>query len=78
MDVRELGRRLGVNTVIEGSVRRDRRRLRITVQAVDAETGYHLWSGNFDRSGEATFRTQEEVSEAITDALLSKLLLTVS
>ena len=77
MDVRELGRRLGVKAVIEGSVRRDRRRLRITVQAVDAETGYHLWSGNFDRTGEDTFRTQEEISGAIAEALLSKLLLTV-
>ncbi len=78
VDVRDVAQKLGVSVVIEGSVRRDGRRLRVTVQVVDAETGYHLWSGAFDRSAEDTWRTQEEISAAIAEALPSKLLLTVS
>lgn len=78
VDVRDLGRKLGVDAVIEGSVRRDGQRLRISVQAVEAETGYHLWSGAFDRARETSFRTQERISAIIADELLSRLLVTVS
>jgi serine/threonine-protein kinase len=73
-DVRKVGRKLAVQTVIEGSVRQDGSRLRITAQAIDTGTGYHLWSGTFDRNPENRLRTQEEVGADIARALCSKLL----
>ena len=49
LDVRRIGQSLGVRHVLEGSVRRNGNNVRVTVQLIDAATGYHVWAGNFDR-----------------------------
>jgi serine/threonine-protein kinase len=73
-DVREIGRRLGVSTLIEGSVRLVGDRLRITAQLIDTETGHHLWSQNFDRRFDNVFAIQDEISLAVVDTLEVELL----
>jgi len=69
LDVREVARQLGVETVLEGSVRRDGDRVRITAQLIDAETGYHLWSNTYDRELKDIFAVQDDISEEIVKAL---------
>src|ERR1700722_4110592 len=61
-DVRKIGRELGSNHVLEGSMRRFGDHLRITVQLIDARSGYHLWSENFDRPVDDAIKIQEDVS----------------
>ena len=73
IDVREIGRRLGVKTVLEGSVRRSGNRLRITTQLVDVASGYHLWSEKFDRDLEDVFVIQDEISLAVVENLRVRL-----
>jgi tetratricopeptide (TPR) repeat protein len=73
-DVREMGRQLGVDTLLEGSVRRAGNRLRVTTQLVQASDGCHLWSERFDREMEDVFAIQDEISLAVTDALKVRLL----
>ena len=73
MDVREIGRRLGVKTVLEGSVRRSGNRLRITTQLIDVASGYHLWSERFDRELEDVFAIQDEISLAVVEHLKVQL-----
>lgn len=73
VDVREIGRMLGVDAVLEGSVRRSGERVRITAQLVDAGTGYHLWSQNYDRQMEDIFAVQDEISAEIVKALQGAL-----
>jgi serine/threonine protein kinase/Flp pilus assembly protein TadD len=68
-DIREIGRKLSVDTVLEGSVRKAGKRLRITAQLVNVKDGYHLWSERFDREMEDIFAIQDEISQAIVDAL---------
>ena len=68
-DVSEIGRQLRVQAVLEGSVRRDGERLRVTAQLIDASTGYHLWSENYDREAGEVFALQDELSKSIVDAL---------
>lgn len=72
-DVRTIGRELGVRTLLEGSVRRTDRRLRITAQLIDAETGFHLWSQSFDREPRDIFDVQDEIATAIVDTLRLRL-----
>jgi len=74
LDVREIGRRLNVGTVLEGSVRKSGNRLRITAQLINVADGYHLWSEKFDRNLEDVFAIQDEISEAIVENLKVKLL----
>ncbi len=62
VDVREVGRELGVRYVLEGSVRRSGSRLRILAQLVDAETGVHLWAQTFDGSNEDIFAFQDRIT----------------
>jgi adenylate cyclase len=69
VDVREIGARLGVEAVLEGSVRKAGLRLRITAQLIDARNGYHMWSERFDRELEDVFTIQEEIARRILDAL---------
>ncbi len=69
LDVREVARQLGVETVLEGSVRRDGDRVRITAQLIDAETGYHLWSNTYDRELKDIFAVQDDISGEIVKAL---------
>jgi adenylate cyclase len=73
VDVRELGKLLAVDTVLEGSVRRSGDRVRITAQLVDANSGYHLWSQNYDRQMEDIFAVQDEISAEIVGALKGRL-----
>ena len=74
LDLREIGKRLNVHYVLEGSVRRSGTRLRITTQLVDVSNGYHIWSEKYDREMEDTFAIQDEISLAIVNTLKGKLL----
>jgi TolB-like protein len=74
IDIREIGEKLNVGTVLEGSVRKSGQRLRITAQLVNVEDGYHVWSGQFDREMKDIFDIQEEISLTIVDHLKVKLL----
>jgi TolB-like protein/Flp pilus assembly protein TadD len=74
MDVREIGRQLGVGAVLEGSVRKVENKLRITAQLLNVATGYHLWSEKYDRTFEDIFAIQDEIALAIVDQLKVKLL----
>jgi serine/threonine protein kinase/tetratricopeptide (TPR) repeat protein len=73
-DVREIGRNLNVNTVLDGSVRTAGDRLRITTQLVNVSDGYQLWSERFDRKLEDIFAIQDEISLAVVNKLKVKLL----
>lgn len=73
LDIREVGRELGVETVLEGSVRQAGDQVRITAQLVDAETGFHLWSETYDRRLEDIFRVQDEIAAAIVGELRIEL-----
>ncbi|HKP31037.1 MAG TPA: protein kinase [Gemmatimonadales bacterium] len=73
IDVREVGDKLGVATVLEGSVRKIGNRIRIAAQLVSVENGYQLWSETFDRQLEDVFAIQDEISRAIADALKLRL-----
>jgi len=73
-DIREMGRQLGVQTLLEGSVRRAGNRLRVTTQLINVSDGCHLWSERFDREMEDVFAIQDEISLAVTDALKVRLL----
>jgi TolB-like protein/Tfp pilus assembly protein PilF len=73
VDVQEVGRRLNVGAIVEGSVRKEGSRLRITAQLVDAANGFHLWSEAYDRELKDVFAIQEEISRAIVDALKIRL-----
>jgi len=74
IDVREIGRRLDVANVLEGSVRKAGNRLRITAQLISVKDGYHLWSEQYDRELEDVFAIQDEITLAIVDNLKVKLL----
>jgi TolB-like protein/Tfp pilus assembly protein PilF len=73
VDVREVGRELGVETVLEGSVRQAGQQVRITAQLIDTETGFHLWSETYDRKLEDIFAVQDEIAQAIVDNLRIQL-----
>ena len=68
-DISEIGRKLKVSTVLEGSVRKMGSRLRIAAQLINVADGYQLWSERFDRDVEDVFAIQDEISQAIFDAL---------
>ena len=68
-DIGEIGRKLKVSTVLEGSVRKMGNRLRITAQLVNVADGYQLWSERYDREMEDVFAIQDEISQAIVKAL---------
>lgn len=72
-DVREIGQRLNVDTVLEGSVQRSGERVRITAQLINVSDGYHLWSERFDRRLDDIFVIQDEIATAIVAALRMKL-----
>ena len=73
-DIREIGRKLSMDSVLEGSVRKAGNRLRITAQLIDVDDGYHLWSEKYDRDLEDIFAIQDEISLAIVENLKLKLL----
>jgi TolB-like protein/Tfp pilus assembly protein PilF len=74
IDIREIGKKLDVNKVLEGSVRKSGNRLRITAQLINVSDGYHLWSERFDREMEDIFAIQDEISLTNTDKLKLELL----
>ena len=73
VDVREIGARLNVEHILEGSIRRSGNRLRVTAQLVKASDGYHLWSQRFDREMTDVFAVQDEISQAIVEKLRVRL-----
>ena len=72
-DIREIGRELGVGTVLEGSVRKSGNRVRVTAQLVKASDGYHLWSRTFDEELRDVFAIQDEIATNIAESLLESL-----
>jgi serine/threonine-protein kinase len=74
-DVRRIGAELGAAWLIEGSVRRDGGRVRVSAQLIDAGTGYHTWSECYDRQLTAIFAIQDEIARAIARALRIELAL---
>jgi len=73
VNVGEVGRKLGVRYVVEGSVRRSSERVRVTVQLVEAHTGNHLWAERYDRGLADIFAVQDEVTEQIASTLMTHL-----
>jgi serine/threonine-protein kinase len=72
-DVREIGRRLGVAAVLEGTVRRAGTRLRVSAQLSDTSTGYQRWAGRYDRDLDDVFAIQDELARTIVEALAPAL-----
>ncbi|MEP7324600.1 MAG: protein kinase [Gemmatimonadota bacterium] len=73
VDIRQVGEKLGVTSVLEGSVRKVGNKIRVTAQLINVENGYHLWSETYDRQLEDVFAIQDEISRAIVDALKLRL-----
>src|SRR5258708_10949407 len=76
VDIKEVGRRLGVRYVLEGSVRKAAGKVRITGQLIDAVTGAHIWVDRFERNLTDVFALQDEVTVAVVTAVQPKLLQT--
>ncbi|UCH84438.1 MAG: hypothetical protein JSW50_01745, partial [Candidatus Latescibacterota bacterium] len=74
IDIREIGRKLNVQTLLEGSIQKAGNRLRITAQLIKVSDGYHIWSERYNRELEDVFAIQDEISLAIVDKLKVKLL----
>ncbi len=72
-DLQDIGRKLGVNTILEGSVRKSGDQLRITAQLVNVKDGYHLWSKSYDRQLEDVFSIQDEIATSIAGLLLNTI-----
>jgi adenylate cyclase len=73
LDIREIGKKLGVHSIVEGSVRKAGKQLRITVQLINVDNGFHLWSERYDRELEDVFAIQKEIAQNIVQALEIKL-----
>jgi TolB-like protein/Tfp pilus assembly protein PilF len=73
VNVRQIGEKLGVTTLLEGSVRKVGNRIRIAAQLVNVDNGYQLWSETYDRQLEDIFALQDEISRSIVDALKLQL-----
>jgi len=73
-DIAEIARRLGVASVLEGSVRQSGSRVRITAQLINAADGYHLWSETYDRELDDIFAVQDDIASSVAAALKVRLL----
>jgi TolB-like protein/Tfp pilus assembly protein PilF len=73
-DLREIGGKLGVAHVLEGSVRRSGERMRVTAQLIKVADGFHVWSETYDRTLSDAFVTQTEISNAVAQVLKARLL----
>ena len=75
-DLRNIGEKLNVNTILEGSVRKDdkRNRVRITAQLINVEDGYHMWSETYDRELDDIFAIQDEIAHKVAQAMRITLL----
>jgi TolB-like protein len=69
VDVKQIGRKLGVRYILEGSVRKAGGRVRITAQLIDAQTGAHLWADRFDGSLEDVFELQDKVASSVAGVI---------
>jgi adenylate cyclase len=69
LDARDIGKRLGVETLLDGSIRKVGERVRISVELVDASTGYQLWSQRFDRETTDIFAIQDEIARNVLESL---------
>lgn len=74
IDIRDIGKQLNVHTILEGSVRKQGQKLRVTAQLINVDDGYHLWSEKYDRDMEDIFAIQDEIALAITEELKITLL----
>jgi len=72
-DIREIGRRLNVGAILEGSVQKSGNHLRVTTQLICVSDGYHLWSERFDRNIKDVFTVQDEISMAVVEKLKVEL-----
>jgi TolB-like protein/Tfp pilus assembly protein PilF len=72
-DIRKIAETLNVGTILEGSVRRAGNRIRVTAQLIEAENGSHLWSERYDRDMTDVFAIQDEIAQAISEALKVRL-----
>src|SRR5205823_930678 len=72
-DVSEVGKKLNVENVLEGSLRREGNRVRITTQLINARNGFRIWSETYERELQGVFALQDEITRAIVDALKIKL-----
>jgi len=73
VDIREIGKQLGVKTVLEGSVRKAGNKVRVTAQLINTDDGYHKWSDTYDRNLEDIFVVQDEIASSITYNLAKSL-----
>jgi adenylate cyclase len=73
VDIKQVGRELGVRYVLEGSVRKTANRVRISAQLIEAETGKHVWAERYDRSLEDIFELQDEITSTIAAAVEPEL-----
>jgi len=73
IDVREIGKKLGAGTALEGSVRTSEKRVRVTAQLIDASEGQHLWSQKFERELSDVFEIQDSVTKAVVEHLEASL-----
>ena len=73
VEISEIGAKLNVAKVLEGSVRRAANRVRVTVQLVDVRNGFHLWSERYDRQMQDLFEVQDEIARAVTERLKVRL-----
>ena len=73
VDIREIGQKLNVDNLLEGSVRKVGNRVRITAQLIKVKDGYHLWSERYDRNMEDVFAIQDEITEKIMEKLMIAL-----
>ena len=78
VDIKEVGEKLGVQYVVEGSVRRAGSRIRVTAQLIEADTGNHIWAERYDRGLDEFFEVQAEVTRAIVAIIAAQLGKTVS
>jgi serine/threonine-protein kinase len=69
VEIADVARRLGVDVVLEGSVRRSRERLRIGAELIDARSGFRIWSQTYDRQLEDVFSVQDDIARQVVDAL---------
>jgi TolB-like protein/Flp pilus assembly protein TadD len=74
LGVKEIAAKLGVRNLLEGSLRRDGNRIRVTVQLIKASDGFHLWSQTYERELQGVFALQDEITKAVTSALKLKLI----
>ena len=72
-NLREIGKALGVSTILEGSVRRSGNKVRVNVQLIDANTDEHVWANDYDRDVTDVFAIQSDLAQKITEALQAKL-----